>query len=198
MWHSFNMIFVFWEECTRKAVIWKLPQISRLARKSLLCSVSMNTCPDDRAYRVGSVISVGTLPLRRPTQWCITLQKTQRKHQRVRKCPLKYLNPPWGEYGKARSSNIETAKQSDFPQAVSDMAISRLQFRVFRILKDKNHIEYPWTSETVWAYYSSWCGKFELRIYIIPNGWKCCILQVTFPKNKRFWNQLFIPKSMNS
>ena len=42
----------------------------------------------------GSVISVGTLPLRRTTQWCITLQKTQRKHQRVRECPLKYLNPP--------------------------------------------------------------------------------------------------------
>ena len=82
------------EECTRKAVIWKLPQISRIARKSLLCNVSMNTCLDDRASRVGSVISVGTLPLRRTTQWCITLQKTQRKHQRVRKCPLKYLNPP--------------------------------------------------------------------------------------------------------
>ena len=113
------------EECTRKAVIWKLPQISRIARKSLLCNVSMNTCLDDRASRVGSVISVGTLPLRRTTQWCITLQKTQRKHQRVRKCPLKYLNPPWGEYGKTRSSNIETAKQSDFPQAVSDKAISR-------------------------------------------------------------------------
>ena len=90
----FNMIFGSQEECTRKAVIWKLPQISRLARKSLLCNVSMNTCLDDRASRVGSVISVGTLPLRRTTQWCITLQKTQRKHQRVRKCPLKYLNPP--------------------------------------------------------------------------------------------------------
>ena len=75
-------------------MIWKLPQISRLARKSLLCHVSMNTCLDDRASRVGSVISVGTLPLRRTTQWCITLQKTQRKHQRVRKCPLKYLTPP--------------------------------------------------------------------------------------------------------
>ena len=75
-------------------MIWKLPQISRLARKSLLCNVSMNTCLDDRASRVGSVISVGTLPLRRTTQWCVTLQKTQRKHQRVRKCPLKYLNPP--------------------------------------------------------------------------------------------------------
>ena len=124
----FNMIFVFWEECTRKAVSWKLPQISRLAWKSLLCNVSMNTCLDDRASRAGSVISVGTLPLRRTTQWCITLQKTQRKHQRVRKCPLKYLNPPWGEYGKTRSSNIETAKQSDFPQAVSDKAISRHSF----------------------------------------------------------------------
>ncbi len=60
----------------------------------MLCNVSMNMCLDDRASRVGSVISVGTLPLRRTTQWCITLQKTQRKHQRVRKCPLKYLNPP--------------------------------------------------------------------------------------------------------
>ena len=76
----------------------------------------------------GSGILAGTLPLRRTTQWCITLQKTQRKHQRVRKCPLKYLNPPWGEYGKTRSSNIETAKQSDFPQAVSDKAISRHSF----------------------------------------------------------------------
>ena len=71
----------------------KLTQISRISEKSLLCNVSMNTCLDDQASRVGSVISVGTLPLRRTTQWCVTLQKTQRKHQRVRKCPLKHLNP---------------------------------------------------------------------------------------------------------
>ena len=81
-------------------MIWKLPQISRLAGKSLLCNVSMNTCLDDRASRAGSVISVGTLPLRRTTQWCITLQKTQRKHQRVRECPLKYLNPPEASTGR--------------------------------------------------------------------------------------------------
>ena len=28
----------------------------------------------------------------------------------------------------------------------------------------QNHIQHPGTSETVWAYYSSWCGKFELLI----------------------------------
>ena len=107
----------------REAVTPKLTQISRISEKSLLCNVSMNTCLDDRASRAGSVISVGTLPLRRTTQWCITLQKTQRKHQRVRKCPLKYLNPPWGEYGKTRSSNIETAKHIDFSKSVSDKTI---------------------------------------------------------------------------
>ena len=42
----------------------------------------------------GSGILAGTLPLRRTTQWCIMPQNTWRKHQRVRKCPLKYLNPP--------------------------------------------------------------------------------------------------------
>ena len=53
----------------------------------------MNTWLDDRASWVGSAISVGTLPLRRTTQWCITPQNTWRKHQRVRKCPSKHLNP---------------------------------------------------------------------------------------------------------
>ncbi len=38
------------------------------------------------------------------------------------------------------------------------------QLRVFRPLKAKNHTQYPGTSETVWAHYSSWCGKFELNI----------------------------------
>ena len=113
---------VWWN---REAVAPKLTQISRISEKSLLCNVSMNTCLDDWASLVGSAISVGTLPLRRTTQWCITLQKTQRKHQRVRKCPLKYLNPPWGEYGKTRSSNIETAKQLDFSKSVSDKTIFR-------------------------------------------------------------------------
>ena len=79
----------------REAVTPKLTQISRISEKSLLCNVSMNTCLDDRASLVGSAISVGTLPLRRTTQWCITPQKTWRKHQRVRKCPSKHLNPTW-------------------------------------------------------------------------------------------------------
>ena len=57
----FNMILAPKKNALRKAVIWKLPQISRLAGKSLLCNVSMNTCLDDRASGAGSVISVGTL-----------------------------------------------------------------------------------------------------------------------------------------
>ena len=98
-------------------MIWKLSQISRLAGKSLLCNVSMNTCLDDRASRGGSVISVGTLPLRRTTQWCITLQKTQRKYQRVRKCPLKYLNPPEASTGRHvhRTSKQQSSQTSRKP-----------------------------------------------------------------------------------
>ena len=83
---------VWWN---REAVAPKLTQISRISEKSLLCNVSMNTCLDDWASLVGSAISVGTLPLRRTTQWCITPQNTWRKHQRVRKCPSKHLNPTW-------------------------------------------------------------------------------------------------------
>ena len=41
------MIFASQNERTRKAVVWKLTQISRLAEKSLLCNVSMNTRLDD-------------------------------------------------------------------------------------------------------------------------------------------------------
>ena len=104
-------------------MIGKLTQISRISEKSLLCNVSMNTCLDDQASLVGSAISAGTLSLHRTTQWCITPHKTWRKHQRVRKCPRNTWIPPGGEYGKTRSSNIETAKQLDFSKSVSDKTI---------------------------------------------------------------------------
>ena len=42
------MIFASKDDHTREAVIWKLTQVSRLAGKSLLCNVSMNTRLDDR------------------------------------------------------------------------------------------------------------------------------------------------------
>ena len=62
------MIFVSQSEHTRKAVVWKLTQISRLAEKSLLCNVSMNTCLDDHAFRGGLSYFGGHAPATMPLE----------------------------------------------------------------------------------------------------------------------------------
>ena len=60
------MIFAFQNECTRKVVVWKLTQISRLAEKSLLCNVSMNTRLDDRSLTGGLSYFGGHAPATMP------------------------------------------------------------------------------------------------------------------------------------
>ena len=60
------MIFAFQNECTRKVVVWKLTQISRLAEKSLLCNVSMNTHLNDHAFRGGLSYFGGHAPATLP------------------------------------------------------------------------------------------------------------------------------------
>ena len=151
------MIFASQNERTRKAVVWKLTQISRLAEKSLLCNVSMNTRLDDRSLTGGLSYFGGHAPATMPHATARNAPSPEYKLLQLiyyisgactgHKCrrwqvPSKHLNPARGMYGKVRSSNIETAKQLDFSQAVSDKTISRPQSRVFKFLKGKNHIQH--------------------------------------------------------
>ena len=67
-----------------------------------------------------------------------------------RKCPRNTRIPPWGKYGKTRSSNIETAKQLDFSKSVSDKTIlmspahgrsSNLRQKSYRHFEHKKYYE---------------------------------------------------------
>ena len=103
------------------------------------------------------------------TRWCLRCVFCSVMHhcvvRRSGSVPTEITEPAL----EARSSRhvfIETLQSKDFPASLLICGNFQTQLRVFSPLKAKNHIEYPGTSETVWAYYSFWCGKFELlKIY---------------------------------
>ena len=110
--------FCIWSLTARGDWGWKLTQIVRFSEKSLLCNVSMNTYLDGLSLPGGLSYFSGHAPT---TLRYAALHSTLKNKVQVVASASALRNiwiPPWGEYGKIRSSNIETAKHLDFSKTV--------------------------------------------------------------------------------
>ena len=126
--------FCIWSLTARGDWGWKLTQIVRFSEKSLLCNVSMNTHPDGLSLQGGFSYFSGHAPA---TLRYAALHSTLNNKVQVVASASALWNiwiPPWGEYGKMRSSDIETAKHLDFSKTV--MRQDNFQPQSPRALKD--------------------------------------------------------------
>ena len=134
--------FCFWRLSTLRDCGWKLTQIVRFSEKSLLCNVSMK-------YVSGRLSLMGGLSYFSghafATLRYATLHSTLKNKVQVVASASALWNtwiPPWGEYGKTRSSNIETAKHLDFAKTVERQVNFQARSpRDFKNLYGKNHFQ---------------------------------------------------------
>ena len=133
--------FCHWSLTVLEGCVWKLTQIVRFSEKSLLCNVSMK-------YVSGRLSLMGGLSYFSghafATLRYATLHSTLKNKVQVVASASALWNtwiPPWGEYGKMRSSNIETAKHLDFLKTVERQDNFQTQSpRALKNLQSKNHI----------------------------------------------------------
>ena len=134
--------FCIWSLTARGDWGWKLTQIVRFSEKSLLCNVSMNTYLDGLSLPGGLSYFSGHAPT---TLRYAALHSTLKNKVQVVASASALRNiwiPPWGEYGKIRSSNIETAKHLDFSKTVERQDNFQTQpSRALKYWKGKNHIQ---------------------------------------------------------
>ena len=133
--------FCHWSLTVLEGCVWKLTQIVRFSEKSLLCNVSMK-CVSGRLSLLGGLSYFsGHAPA---TLRYAALHSTLNNKAQVVASASALWNtwiPPWGEYGKTRSSNIETAKHLDFPKTVERQDNFQTSSpRALKNLQSKNHI----------------------------------------------------------
>ena len=133
--------FCFWRLTTLGDCVWKLTQIVRFSEKSLLCNVSMNTHLDDLSLSGGLSYFSGHASA--TLRYAALHSALKNKAQVVASASALWNTwiPPWGEYGKMRSSNIETAKHLDFLKTIERQDNFQTQSpRALKNLQSKNHI----------------------------------------------------------
>ena len=134
--------FCHWSLTALEGCVWKLTQIVRFSEKSLLCNVSMNTHLDGLSLQGGFSYFSGHAPA---TLRYAALHSTLKNKVQVVASASALWNiwiPPWGEYGKTRSSHIETAKHLDFSKTVMRQDNFHPQSpRALKNLWGKNHIQ---------------------------------------------------------
>ena len=115
--------FCHWSLTVLEGCVWKLTQIVRFSEKSLLCNVSMKYVSGRLSLSGGLSYFSGHAPA--TLRYAALHSILQNRMQVVASASaLRNIRiPPGGEYGKTRSTNIETAKQLDFSKSVSDKTI---------------------------------------------------------------------------
>ena len=133
--------FCHWSLTVLEGCVWKLTQIVRFSEKSLLCNVSMKYVSGRLSLLGGFSYFSGHAPA---TLRYAALHSTLNNKVQVVASASALWNiwiPPWGEYGKTRSSNIETAKHLDFLKTVERQDNFQTQSpRALKNLQSKNHI----------------------------------------------------------
>ena len=133
--------FCHWSLTVLEGCVWKLTQIVRFSEKSLLCNVSMKYVSGRLSLLGGFSYFSGHAPA---TLRYAALHSTLKNKVQVVASASALWNtwiPPWGEYGKMRSSNIETTKHLDFLKTVERQDNFQTQSpRALKNLQSKNHI----------------------------------------------------------
>ena len=139
---------------------WKLTQIVRFSEKSLLCNVSMKYVSGRLSLSGGLSYFSGHASA---TLRYAALHSALKNKAQVVASASALWNiwiPPGGEYGKNRSSNIETAKHLDFAKTVERQVNFQARSpRDFKNLYGKNHFQTLLTQEILWADFYPWYGK---------------------------------------
>ena len=134
--------FCHWSLTALEGCVWKLTQIVRFSEKSLLCNVSMKYVSGRLSLLGGLSYFSGHAPA---TLRYAALHSTLKNKVQVVASASALWNiwiPPWGEYGKTRSSHIETAKHLDFSKTVERQDNFQTQpSRALKYWKGKNHIQ---------------------------------------------------------
>ena len=133
--------FCHWSLTVLEGCVWKLTQIVRFSEKSLLCNVSMKYVSGRLSLLGGFSYFSGHAPA--TLRYAALHSALKNKAQVVASASALWNTwiPPWGEYGKMRSSNIETTKHLDFLKTVERQDNFQTQSpRALKNLQSKNHI----------------------------------------------------------